>query len=210
MADAAGGQHNSTHSGNFNLLLILQIKASSLTVPWVTWNNNNSFPLQVMNVQHFELFKSIIIFSAWSDASYPSKTHPHILSFPGRLLIRQAGPSTGNLGQGDTHWGNQNCKKEIEGKSLTQKAHYKTVVRQKPPFCTSQWCKCSVAHREELLSWAAQLYLCPKRFQTNPPLVKVGSTFTDLNNSYTSIWKEQNLAPWKARNNPFMDLIVRY
>lgn len=52
---------------------------------------------QVMNLQHFELFKSIIVFSALSDVSYPSKIHPHILCFPEKLFIRQAGPSTGHL-----------------------------------------------------------------------------------------------------------------
>ena len=37
------------------------------------------------DVQYFELFKLITVFSALSDASYASKTHPHTLHFPGVL-----------------------------------------------------------------------------------------------------------------------------
>lgn len=42
------------------------------------------------DVQYFELFKLINVFSAWSGASYASSTHPHILHFSGKLLIRHA------------------------------------------------------------------------------------------------------------------------
>lgn len=48
------------------------------------------------DVQYFEQFKFIAVFSALSDASYASKTHSHILHFPGNLLVRHVGPSTGN------------------------------------------------------------------------------------------------------------------